>query len=47
MREKIISEYEIERIIDFGEKVIFDNVTRQTHIYIIRKRNNSKLLEID
>ena len=40
IRERIISEQELIEIIDFGEKVIFENVARQTFIYNLRKINS-------
>lgn len=40
MRQKIIDEFELQELVDFGEKIIFENVARQTFIYNIRKINN-------
>ncbi len=44
MRENIISNYELIEIVDFGEKVIFENVARQTFIYIIKKEKNIEFI---
>jgi ASC-1-like (ASCH) protein len=47
VREKILSENSLIEIIDFGEEVIFENVARQTIIYLLskkfKKKNNVKL----
>ncbi len=40
MRENIISNYKLIEIVDFGEKVIFENVARQTFIYNIKKEKD-------
>ncbi|MCB1189328.1 MAG: N-6 DNA methylase [Leptospiraceae bacterium] len=37
-RELLLSKYKIEEIVDFGEKVVFENVARQTLIYILNKK---------
>ncbi len=44
MRESVISNYELIEIVDFGEKVIFENVARQTFIYNIRKAKNKEFI---
>lgn len=41
MRKIFLNKYEIKEIIDFGEKIIFENVARQTAIYVVCKRQNS------
>ncbi|MBM9500275.1 N-6 DNA methylase [Leptospira sp. 201903071] len=41
-REKLLSEYSILEILDFGEKIIFENVARQTFIYVLNKKHNLK-----
>ncbi|MCF6171376.1 MAG: BREX-1 system adenine-specific DNA-methyltransferase PglX [Bacteroidales bacterium] len=40
IREKLISKKELVEIIDFGENIIFENVARQTFIYVVRNKIN-------
>jgi hypothetical protein len=37
MRQRILDEFTLLEIKDFGEKIVFENVARQTFIYTIRK----------
>ena len=44
LRQLFIDELKIERIVDFGEKIVFDNVARQTIIYVVRKTKDKNNL---
>lgn len=47
IRQLFIKELELTNLIDFGEQVVFDDVARQTGIYVIRKKHPlDKMTEI-
>ncbi|GAA3926829.1 Eco57I restriction-modification methylase domain-containing protein [Hymenobacter algoricola] len=50
IRESILKDHQLLEIVDFGENIIFENVARQTCIYIAKKKHqkeNSIIIKLD